>query len=204
MLKLMRVFGVLVMVCAGGVAHAIDLIGSADVNVTSDTAAAAKNKAFDSARRQIITSALGKYAISDQLVAAIKNSSSADLTNLISSSEIGGEKLSDTTYSANITMTLDDGAVRAWLADNGVQNWLPADGAGDVMTVIISATDILGGWANLNAIARDVKTTLSTRHIHGNQITAQVPMARSAVFLSAVRGAGWRTSGGDGVTQIWR
>ncbi len=204
MFNLLRIFSVVSLVCVAGTAHAIDLVGSADVNVTSDTAAAAKTRAFDSARRQIIASALGKYTIGDQLSSAIKGASASDLMNLVASSEIGGEKLSDTTYSANITMMLDDGAVRAWLAQNNVQNWLPVDGAGDVVTVIISASDIFGGWADLNAIARDVKTQLSTRNIQGNQITAQLPAGRSSMFLSAVRAAGWRTSGGDGVTQIWR
>ena len=48
-----------VVFCAA--AHASDLSGVASVNVTSDTAAAAKDMAFDEARRQIITDVLGQY-----------------------------------------------------------------------------------------------------------------------------------------------
>ena len=83
------------------------LSGTVSVNITSDTAATAKNMAFDEARRQIISDILSQYSNADQLNEVLKNSSSTDLTNLVASSSIDGEKQSDTTYSANITGMAD-------------------------------------------------------------------------------------------------
>ena len=90
--------------------HAAYLQASTFVNITSDTAANAKNIAFDEARRQIISDILRQYSIADQLLPVIKDSKSDELTNLITSSTIDGEQLSDTTYSANITMTINPDA----------------------------------------------------------------------------------------------
>ena len=92
--------------CSAVAAVAAELGGTASVNVTSDTAAAAKNMAFDEARRQIIVDALSPYSDTSALRAAVANEKSSGLTPLIASSGISGEKLSDTTYAAKITMTL--------------------------------------------------------------------------------------------------
>lgn len=186
-------------------AHAAaDLSGTASVNVTSDTAANAKSMAFDEARRQIITDALRQYAIPDQLADAVANASAGELTNLIASSSIDSEKLSDTTYSANITMTLDRGAAGRWMVDNNVQNWLPDGTTGDKFVVVVNATDPMAGWIELNDIARAEHVDLATKFMMGNQITAELPAANRAAFTIALREAGWRYSDQDGVLRIWK
>ena len=96
-----------VLAIVAGVANAANLGGVATVNVTSDTAATAKNMALASARRQIINDALSQYTLPDQLQSAISESKPSDLQNLIASTEISGEQQSDTTYSATISMTID-------------------------------------------------------------------------------------------------
>ena len=144
---------------------AVQLRGMASVNVTSDTAATAKNMAFDEARRQILSDVLRQYADVDALKTLIKNTKSNDLANLISSSSIDGEKLSDTTYSANISMLLDSDAVRAWLIDNSVQNWLPDNKVQDVFVVSVSMSDAINNWADLNRIARAENIDLGTKYM---------------------------------------
>ena len=189
-----------VVFCAA--AHASDLSGVASVNVTSDTAAAAKDMAFDEARRQIITDVLGQYSIPDQLNDVVKNANSADLMNLIAASSIDGEQQSDTTYSANISMTIDRDAARAWMTENNIQNWLTDGNAGDRFVVQIVMTDKLAGWMELRRIARDEGIDLSTKYINGNQITAEVPVASRSAFTIAIREAGWRYADQNGVLHI--
>ena len=189
-----------VVFCAA--AHASDLSGVASVNVTSDTAAAAKDMAFDEARRQIITDVLGLYSIPDQLNDVVKNAKSADLMNLIAASSIDGEQQSDTTYSANISMTIDRDAARTWMTENNIQNWLTDGNAGDRFVVQIVMTDKLAGWMELRRIARDEGIDLSTKYINGNQITAEVPVASRSAFTIAIREAGWRYADQNGVLHI--
>lgn len=189
-----------VVFCAA--AHASDLSGVASVNVTSDTAAAAKDMAFDEARRQIITDVLGQYSIPDQLNDVVKNAKSADLMNLIAASSIDGEQQSDTTYSANISMTIDREAARTWMTENNIQNWLTDGNAGDRFVVQIVMTDKLAGWMELRRIARDEGIDLSTKYINGNQITAEVPVASRSAFTIAIREAGWRYADQNGVLHI--
>ena len=59
-------------------AGAVTLQGSVPVNITSDTAANAKNIAFDEARRQIISDALQPYVDADALQNALKQAKGAE------------------------------------------------------------------------------------------------------------------------------
>ena len=73
MFDVKKILVALCVVAAPVMAHAaIDLSGVASVNVTSDTAATAKDMAFDEARRQIITDVLGQYSMSEQLESVCK------------------------------------------------------------------------------------------------------------------------------------
>lgn len=183
-------------------AIAVDLSGTASVNVTSDTAAAAKNMAFDEARRQIINDVLGQYAIPDLLADAVKNASADDLTNLIAASSIDGEQQSDTTYSANISMTIDRDAARAWMTANNVQNWLTDGKAGDTFVVQIVMSDKLAGWIELNNIARAEGINMDTKYINGNRVTVEIPVSSRGAFTIAIGEAGWRYADQNGVLHI--
>lgn len=183
-------------------AIAVDLSGVASVNVTSDTAAAAKNMAFDEARRQIINDVLGQYAIPDLLADAVKNASADDLTNLIAASSIDGEQQSDTTYSANISMTIDRDAARAWMTANNVQNWLTDGKSGDTFVVQIVMSDKLAGWIELNNIARAEGINMGTKYINGNRVTVEIPVSSRGAFTIAIGEAGWRYADQNGVLHI--
>ena len=147
------------------------LSGTAAVSITSDTAANAKEMAFDEARRQIITESLSQYVNPEQLTDTVRNATKAELTNLISSSSIEGEKQSDTTYSANITMSIDKNAAKQWLMENDVQNWLTDDTVGDKFILQAVMSDKLANWMELKQIAREEGIDLSTRYINGKNRT---------------------------------
>ena len=149
-------------------AFAVDLSGTTSVNVTSDTAADAKAIALNQARRQILNQVLGKYADPTQVQVAVKNAKSSELMNLISSSSIDGEQQSNTAYSANISMTLDGDAVRQFLTENNIQNWLSDDnaaGANGVM-ILVSMSDRVANWMELKRIARNAGIDLNTKYAH--------------------------------------
>ncbi len=186
-----------------GDAWASPLRGTAHVNVTSDTAATAKNMAMDEARRQVIIEALSPYADTSALRTAVKGEKSAVLTTLIESSGISGERQSDTTYSANITMTLDRAAARNWLVANDVQNWLgDGEDAGNETWVVVALDNKLSDWSRVRRVAADAGIDLNTKSIRENEITFRVPATRRGALTIALRNAGWRYSDKDGVLYI--
>ena len=195
---------------AVGAALAVELTGSTYVNVTSDTAAQAKNKAFNSARRDVVLRALRQYANSEQLEEAVKNASNEDLLNIISSSSLDSEKVSDTTYSANVSFVIDADAARKWMEKNSVQNWLPASNGVAVVVpenfVMVTATLLqpILDWADLNAVARSVNIDLATQKIVGNNIIFAIIEKDSAKFNSALRSNGWRIQQSDAGLKIWK
>ena len=191
-------------VMAVATAHAATLGGTASVSITSDTAAAAKNIAMDEARRQIIMDALSKYSMPDQLRDALAIAPSGDLNGMIATTSISGEQQSDTTYSANITMTLDSATAAAWMNTNAVQNWLPDGSNNDKFVVIITMSDPIADWMQLQQIARDAKIDLATKYMNAGQVTVELPTAVRGEFTAAVRGAGWRYGDMDGTLRIWK
>ena len=130
-----KLFCVICILCSMS-AGAVTLSGSANVNITSDTAVNAKNIAMNEARRQIIVDVLSPYTDAQQLRSVIANTESDELTNLIASTSIDGEKLSNTTYNAKINMVIDIANAREWLVNNSVQNWLPGDAVSNRFVVV--------------------------------------------------------------------
>lgn len=177
-------------------AVAVELTGATSVNVTSDTAALAKQKAMNSAQREVIFRELKNYANSEQLNAAIKESTNEELMNIISSSSIDSEKSSDTTYSANISFVIDGDAARLWMEKYSVQNWLPLSGAVvPVESMVKSVAYLLQplqDWADLNAVARNAGVDLATTKIVGNNVSFALNRQDTEKLVKALRSAGWR------------
>ena len=188
-----------------GAAIGADLMGVASVNVTSDTAATAKTMAFDEARRQIVTEVLGQYADGEALRSVVAAEKNSVLTNLVASSGISGERQSDTTYSANISMTLNRQSAKAWLTDNGIQNWLNAtEDAGDKFLLIADLKDKLTDWMQIRYAATNNGIDLNTRFIDGNQVVFFVPTAKRGAFTIWARENGWRYRNRDGNLHIFK
>lgn len=186
------------------VANATGLYGVANVNVTSDTANAAKNMAMTEARRQIITDVLGQYSDRGTLLPALQATDDAKLMGLIATTAIDGEQTSDTTYSANISMTLDLDAARQWLVENEIQNWLPNAADKNYFVVTVNLKDVIADWAELNKIARDEKIDFQTRGINGATVTLDVPVTQRGAFTIAVREGGWHFANMDAGLRIWK
>lgn len=205
-MKLLKLFLFMgVCVSALSVANAAGLTDTVSVNITSDTAANAKNMAFDEARRQIITDTLAQYSNVEQLKPAVASATNTELTNMIASSSIAGEKQSNTTYSADITMTVDREAAKTWLTEKNVQNWLTdADNNKDVFLVQVIMSDKIAGWMNLQQLARSEGIEIGTKYINGNQVTVEIPSAKRGSFTIAIRENGWRYSNQDGILRIWK
>lgn len=183
---------------------AADLVGTASVRMTSDTASTAKTMAINDARRQILIDKLHVYAMPDQLNAAIRAAKSTELTNLISETNIDGEQISDTTYSANITMTIDKNAARKWLTEHNVQNWLSDDNVVDVFTIRVTLRDPIADWAQLQSIARSERVDFSTKQIVGNMAIIELPTSSRSPITIALRNAGWKTTADDGFLRVWK
>ena len=181
---------------------AVDLQGMMTVNVTSDTAANAKNKAFDQARRHIITDVLRQYADEGALISAVSDAKSSDLMPLIASSSIDGEQLSDTTYTANIKMTIDEDVARVWLSDNGIQNWLNGGASADAFVVQVDMTHGIADWVGLQRVARAKKIDLNTKMLSSVSARLELPTSVRNTFVSSVREAGWHVENKDGVLRI--
>ena len=185
-------------------ANAADLVGFVDVSMTSDTSSAAKTMAINDARRQILTDKLTPYAIPDQLIAAIRAAKSSELVDLVAETNIDNEKISNTAYSARITMTIDKAASRAWMTEHGVQNWLNDGSLVDMFVAQISLKNAIADWADFNRVMRGERVDVQTKYISGKKVTVELPVSSRAPITIALRGAGWHTSVVDGLMHIWK
>lgn len=183
---------------------AVELRGAVFVNVTSDTAASAKNIAFDDATRQIVVKTLRQYADVAALESAVNDAAKADLSGLILSSGIEGEQTSDTTYSANVSMTIDVDVARSWLEERQIQHWLPNNTERNMFTVIVNLTNGLDDWAQLYRVANAEKLDIGTQNINGNTVVLQLPTSVRGAFTIAVRDMGWKYADRSGVLNIWK
>lgn len=186
-----------------GAAMGADLTGTASVNVTSDTAATAKNMAFDEARRQIIVDTLSPYSDTGALRAAVSGEKSSGLMPLIASSGITGEKTSDTTYSAKITMTVNRRAAKNWLAAHDVQNWLVVEETvSDTFPLVLVLENRVSDWSGVRRVAAAAGIDLNTVAIADGQVLFRVATARRGALTIALRNAGWRYKDKDGTLYI--
>lgn len=183
-------------------AGAADLHGNVSLNITSDTASAAKNIAMAEARRQIVSDVLGQYSDKGMLAPVVSAADGDTLNSLIASTSIDGEQASDTTYSANISMVIDAEAARVWLAEKGVQNWLPDGNETNRFVVLAEMSQPIAHWIELNDIGRSEKIDINVKNINGNQIMIDLPMSLRGVFTIAVREGGWQYSNMDGALRI--
>jgi hypothetical protein len=180
------------------------LSGSISVNQTSDTAAKAKSEATNIARKQILFNVLSQYTDKTALNGLLQDTSNDDLMNLIVSSTVANEHISATAYSANITMIIDNDAVKRWLSANNIQNWVPAAESAEKFTALIVISNGIADWADLKRITRDANVEIETQSITGNQIVVKMPLNYRTKFTAAVREAGWKYSDNEGILHIWK
>ena len=190
--------------CIAFCGYAAELVGSAEVSMTSDTSSTAKTMAINDARRQILIEKLTPYAMPDQLIPAIRSAKNSELVNLISETNIDNEKISDTAYSAKIAMTIDKVASRSWMTDNGIQNWLNDGSSNDIFVAQISLKDAIADWAEFNRVMRGEHVDTKTKYISGKTVTVELPAGARASITIALRSAGWHTAVSDDIMRIWK
>ena len=200
MKRIFYVFCLFAMSAAG----AADLCGNVSLNITSDTATAAKNIAMIEARRQIVSDVLGQYSDKDSLTPALMAANDDVLNSLVASTAIGNEQASDTTYSATISMIVDAEAARVWLAENSIQNWLPGDSNANRFVVWVEMSSPLAHWGEINDIARRENIDVAIKSINGNQMMIDLPLSSRGAFTIAVREGGWKYANMDGALRIWK
>lgn len=180
------------------------LSGSVSVNQSSDTAASAKIKALNTANRQILLNVLSRYSDVEALKELMQNTSDKDLINLIDSSSVSNEQISSTAYSAKITVNLDNDAVKNWLAQNNVKNWVPMSESLEKFTLSVVVPNGIADWADIKRIARENNAEIETQSITGNNVIAKMPASIRTKFTIALRDAGWKYADNGGVLQIWK
>jgi len=185
-------------------ASSVELNGSVSVTQVSDTAAKAKVNAMNLARRQILFNVLSQYSNKDYLNDALQKSSDEDLMNLVVSTSVSNEQISSTGYSANVMMNLDNDAIKRWLNDNGVQNWVPLKQSDEKFTTFIVVQNGVADWAELKRIVRDDNIDIETQSIIGNQILAKMPLNYRSKFTINIRNAGWKYADNGGILQVWK
>lgn len=201
---------VLFCLLAHAAAVAVEITGTVPVNVTSDTAASAKNKAFNYARREVISRELAQYADTKQLDAALAASTNEELMDIIASSSLDGEKVSDTTYSANVSFLIDGDAARRWMEKHSVQNWLPSSDAPvvvvpeDSVLILAQLSRPMDDWSSLNAIARSVKVDVATKKIVGNNVSFTATEKDFSKLSGALRANGWTVQKQETGYKIWK
>jgi hypothetical protein len=178
--------------------------GTVSVNQTSTTATNAKTYAANSARRQILFNVLSQYSDKTALKELLEKSSDDDLMNIISSTSVSNEQISADSYSATITMDIDNVAAKKLLNDNDVQNWIPLTETSEKFTASIVVANGIPDWAEIKRIARSGNVEIETQSMSGRQIVVKLPLNYRTKFTAAVREAGWKYSDDEGVLHIWK
>lgn len=189
--------------CAQNV-RAMDLVGVVSINQSSKTAAKAKTEAMNAARRQILFDVLSNYSEPTQLQELLDNTDDDQLTNLVLSSSVANEHMSSASYSANITMNIDNDAAKKWLTENEIKNWVPDAEPTESFSLYISVPNGLYDWGELKQVARDTNTEINTITVFGNQIFAKMPLVYRAKFTAGIRKIGWKYADNGGVLQLWK
>lgn len=201
------IFGLFLTVFMAAPSFANDIYtGTAFVNVTSDTAATAKNMAMEEARVQIIKEVLSKQ-VKDQAAfnELMKKTQAKDLLPLVLRTNIEGERLSSTTYSANIKMSLDRIAAKKWLDEASVPNWIADDSvAADKVLVFVDITNGLRDVIEFNRVLREKSITYDMRQISGGNLSILIPKDSMASFKSSVVAGGWKADNTETGLRVWR
>lgn len=182
-----------------------DLTDTAVVNVTSDTSATAKKMAMDEAYRQIILDTVSSF-VSDKsgFTTLVKNANDSDLTNLISAISIDNEQQSATTYSANITMTVDRKMIIQWLKTNNISNSLTTEynSVGKEMNIILS--NGLSDWISLNNIFAEKNINFTTTRILNNKINGMAQVDNISDLVRVLQDNNWNCSYKNNQIKIWK
>ncbi len=185
-----------------------DLTKTTHVEMTANTASEAKTVAMGQARREVFVDVLSRYSERNVIANLVGNIPDEELINFIGSVGIENERVSQTAYSADITMTLDRGSVEKWMIANNVPNYLAAaDDSGDKSAIFFDIGG-LSDWISMHKTLRDAgvwdKLDFDVKAIFGRQITASINSSAKSELVTAIKSAGWVVSENDGILRIHR
>lgn len=191
-------------VCFIPTAFAFDLMGNVAVNRVSNTAADAKVDAMNFARRQILFDVLSQYSDKNYLKEVLDKYSDDELANLVISTSVSNEQISSDAYSANVKMLLDNDAIKRWLNENGVQNWVPSRESDENFNAFVVVQHGIADWAELKRIARNDNVDIEMQRMAGNQIFVKIPLNYRSKFTANIRNLGWKYTDNGGILQVWK
>ncbi|MCL2749027.1 MAG: hypothetical protein FWE50_03035 [Alphaproteobacteria bacterium] len=163
------------------------------VSKTADTAAAAKSMALSSARRDAFEAIVGeKIPISDK-----------ELVNLVESEVIENEKVSATSYTAEIFVEMNRTAVNNWLEKNNIQTIYRAPVVStDRAAVIFESVGGLNKWTVIEQAARTSGADLRISSISDGKISATMRANAQSAFVAAIRSNGINVSDYNGILTV--
>lgn len=169
------------------------VVDAALVSKTADTAVAAKNMALAAARRSAFVDMVGpNVSISDK-----------ELVGLVESESIENEKVSATSYAADVVIELDKAAVNNWLMQNNMQTIYQAPVVGgDRVGVMFEYIGGLRDWVTAARAVRDAGADLRIGSISDKGIFATISVRNRAAFVAAIRNVGANVYDFDGVITI--
>lgn len=180
----------------------VPLIGhAAFVEKTADTATAAKTAALTEARRTEFINVLSGKVSSDDAQRIAATVSDSDLVAMTDSMSIDNEKVSDTTYSADISFQFNQKAIAGLTAGSQpattqigqAQTITPTVGANQTV-VYFQGVRGLDKWLSLMKVMRANGASINIKSIFGKNITATVDSNSRAGFISAMRSLGMTVS----------
>ncbi|MDR0803870.1 MAG: hypothetical protein LBO08_02150 [Rickettsiales bacterium] len=187
--------------CLGG-AFAADLSGTATIERSAASAAAAKTNALSSARRDIFIQVGDRYADHAAVAALADKLSGGEIENLIANTAIEDEKISATNYAATIKINFDESAVKKLFAANGIANSLAYD-VGDNAAAVIYLTNGLRDWKNINAGLDEIDgLNMSVKSIGGGRVQILYNAAKRRSLINALGALGWNAATEDGMLKF--
>ncbi len=105
-----------------GTAIAADpmFVESRHIDKRDDSATTAKNKGMDEARRDIVSTIFYRFGDSKKLNELLPSLSNSDIAALVGATNIDNEKQSQTSYVADVTMTVARESMINWMRKNDV------------------------------------------------------------------------------------
>lgn len=198
---------VLFVLCCGFAANASsDLTETSSIEITAATATDAKAKAMNSVRREIFVDVLSRYSEKPIIEKLVAETDDSDLINMVSSVSIGNERVSSTSYSADITMTLDQPSVQRWMLSNNIPNYMAAATDSDMSVSVVIDLNGLGDWIEFRKLLRVAgiwdDLHFETKSIFGGQIITSINANQKNKMIDVVRSGGWNIGQSQGILKI--
>jgi hypothetical protein len=162
---------------------------SVQVEKTAETAATAKTIAMDEARRSSLLDILSAQVSDEQAKKLSEQITDNELISMIDSVSIENERSDSTSYSADIIVDFNKGALNKWMGNQGllVITDVPVIAG---RTPIFLELNNMNEFSDVMRVSRETGADLKIINISGNKISANVRENTYDSFVSSARSAG--------------